>query len=215
MREGGKRPANAIGMAAAPSTVAKVDRVTHSISGRYVRPRQRATPRQFSDEDKAKVVAVAACITEVGQNEIGKIFGLNRRTISEWTRGIYISDKALAMADEHKERIKAKFENILELALDVMPEKVDKASFWDLARASGLAFDKIQLMEGKPTVISGNELPSNERARMIFALMAQAKQRQDEAEIIDITPTDSGELVRSPLEASNNDANESEQWEPI
>lgn len=116
------------------------------------------------------------------------------------------------MAEEYKERIKAKFENILELALDVMPEKIDKASFWDLARASGLAFDKIQLMEGKPTVISGNELPSNERARMIFALMAQAKERQNNAEVVDVPLTDSGEVVTIPLEASNNDADE---WQPI
>jgi hypothetical protein len=67
-------------------------------------------------------------------------------------------------------------------------------------------------MEGKPTSITGNELPSNERARMIFALMEQAKQRQAQADIVDIRLVDSGEVVIAPLEASNNDADE---WQPI
>lgn len=213
MRDG-KKPQNAIGTTSNKAAVEdyKENEDAFSVSGRYIRPRQRGTPRKFTDEEKAKVVAVAACLTEQGNFKIGRIFGVHRRTIWEWTNGRYISEGALAMAEEYKERIKAKFENILELALDVMPEKIDKASFWDLARASGLAFDKIQLMEGKPTVISGNELPSNERARMIFALMAQAKERQNNAEVVDVPLTDSGEVVTIPLEASNNDADE---WQPI
>lgn len=184
----------------------------YSVGSRWVYLRKRATPRHHTDEEKAIVLATYAICPELGQKRIASIFGIKRTTLRDWGLGKFISDEALAMADDYKERIKTKLETVLEMALDAMPDKVDKASFWDLARTSGLAFDKLQLIEGKPTSINGAELPTAERTRMILGLMEQAKQRQQEAQIIDITPVESMEDCVSPLEASNADANE---WEPI
>lgn len=202
-----KRPANAVGTAynTALRDLAKAAPNEYSVSSRWIRPRQRRIYNVYTDEDKAKIVAICATCAELGQTTLARTLKVKQNQISEWTRGQHISQEALAMADDYKERIKEKFENILEMALDVMPDKVDKASFWDLARATGLAFDKIQLMEGKPTVISGNELPANERARMIFALIGQAKERQaleahqpdlvqiQPLEAVDVTAEDSDE----------------------
>ncbi len=187
--------------------MAKANPEKYSICGHYVRLRQRPTPRQYTKEEKAKIVAFAALTTDKTQRYTARIFGISQRTVSEWTRGINISKESLVMAHDFKERIKAKLEDIVELALDTMPEKADKASFWDLARTAGLAFDKIQLMEGKPTSITGNELPSNERARLIFALMDKAKQAQLEAQVIDVIPVEDS---KSALEVVNDD-----EWNTI
>lgn len=179
-----------------------VNPITESISGRWVRPRKRKTPRIYTDEEKATIVAAYAFSTHCYQKSFAKVVGISGSTLSEWSNGKNISERALAMADDYKERIKEKIEAILEQTLDAMPDKIERASYWDLARTMGLAFDKLQLIDGKPTSITGNELPHNERARVIFALLDTAKQRQLEGnQIID--------TVELPLKASDNDATES------
>jgi len=182
----------------------------YSVSNRIVKLRKQPRPRVFTDEQKALVVATVAASPELRLNQLADDFGVNRRRVFAWQRGEDISEGALAMADDYKDRIKAKLEDVLERVIDNMPDKVDKANLWDLARTAGMAFDKIQLMEGKPTSIMMNELPGTDRSRMILALMERAKQNQQQAQVIDV---ELEPQVITPLEASNTD--ESSEWQQL
>jgi transposase-like protein len=203
----GKRPENAL--RSTKTVTIKFDPNKESVSGRYIRPRQRKRYNAYTDDEKAQVLALYALNAEVGQYKMARMLGIKQNQLSEWSNGKHISDEALAMADDYKERIKEKLQEILEKSIDAMPDKIDKANYWDLARTVGLTFDKLQLMEGKPTVINGAELPSSERSKIIYNMMANAKQRQIAAQV------DNTVKIKSPsLETSDNDV-KSDEWNSI
>jgi hypothetical protein len=196
------KPANAVCLAR--SLEAKnLDLSLYSRADNWLVPRQRATPSIFSDEEKALAIALT-CIAKK-QGSVGAFLGINSSTITHWRSGRYISDEALAMADDFTTTLKGKLEKALQLIADELsaPEKIQKASLRDLSIGGGVIFDKLQLINGQPTTINGgHELPSAERTRAILHLMELAKQRQaNQDNSITIEPNED-----KPLTASASDA---------
>ena len=149
----------------------------------------------YSEEWIAQAIALALLTSPY---KASKRLGLKDERITGWLKGVYgykkVSDKTLALAHEYAQQMKFKFENILDLALDAMPDKMANASLGSLGYVADLAFNKLQLIDGKPTVIEGTsskrDMQAAERAAAIYRLIADAKARQDALEVdaIDITP---------------------------
>lgn len=109
--------------------------------------------RRYSDQDKA--VALAALETHHGNvTEAAAFAGVPRKTLEEWRDGRTAEDVA-NIRQEVKQSLADRLEDIAHQYLDVLPEKIPKATLMQLSTALAIAVDKMQLLRGEATSISG------------------------------------------------------------
>ena len=104
--------------------------------------------RSYSPQERSKAVAA---YNETGNLEkVSATLGIPLSTLQGWT-----SNPAY-FSQENRKDLADKFEFAANVYLDLAVKKSKKASFAHLMTGVGIAVDKMQLLRGQPTSITGN-----------------------------------------------------------
>jgi transposase-like protein len=122
-----------------------------------------ARQRRYSDDDRAN--ALAALAANGGSVPITAArLGIPYRTLKQWADG-HRHPESAQLSNEKKGALADALRGIAWLALDLLPDKLTKATAKDTATTLGIALDKAQLLDGDPTSIVRNEELSDDQRR--------------------------------------------------
>ena len=118
------------------------------------KPKQ--TRRRYTDEEKA---AALETVNLCGGNvtEASRVCGIERETLREWAKGVCVSDKVFAdfaakKAGRATAVVRALNARLAEALFD--ESKIEAARYGELVTAYGVTFDKLRLIDEKPTAIT-------------------------------------------------------------
>ncbi len=137
-----------------------------------------AEKRRYSDEERA---AALAALAGNGGNlgRTARELGIPAGTLRRWADGT-AHPEARANAQPKKEELAQELRAVAWKLVKSMPGKIKKAGLKDTAISFGIAVEKAQLLEGKPTSISGVPFPfdleklTDEQLDQLDAILAAA-----------------------------------------
>lgn len=105
---------------------------------------------RWSEDDKARALAA---LDANGGNVKGtsRQLGIPQSTLRGWRNGIGTNATVTKKRDENARELKEEMRDLVYLLLEKLPDKLDKASAKEMMVGLGIAVDKLQLLEGKPT----------------------------------------------------------------
>ncbi len=129
--------------------------------------------RSYSDNEKAE--ALAALDANGGNVTLtARQLTIPKQTLENWSNERGIHPAVTEMGTQKKEDLRASLESLAAKLVDRLTNGVDLASFKDASIALGIAVDKMQLLAGKPTVITEPQrLTPEERRRRIDELISK------------------------------------------
>lgn len=105
---------------------------------------------RYSDEEKA--TALAALDANGGNiARTARALGIPDSTLRGWAGGRGVNEKIPQLRAQKKRDIAEGLREIAWLLIDAIPDKINRGSLKDLFLGLGIAIDKLQLLEGKPT----------------------------------------------------------------
>ena len=118
------------------------------------KPKQ--TRRRYTDEEKA---AALETVNLYGGNvaEAARVCGIERETLREWAKGQCVPDKIFAdFAAKKAGRATAVVRALNARLADALFDetKIEAARYGELVTAYGVTFDKLRLIDEKPTAIT-------------------------------------------------------------
>lgn len=156
---------------------------------------------QYSDEDRRLALILynqhGSCV------KVSEHSHIPERTVNDWTHSDWWEDELAVIREENKDLIRASITRIVTKGFDNIEDRIEngdeyitkdgqkdrkKASLRDLGTVTGIAFDKLRLLNNEPTSIQGKA--DIEATLDQFRQLAQA--RVVEGEILD-KQEDSGE----------------------
>ena len=126
-----------------------------------------AKRRSYSDEDRANALAALAANGGAVSVTAARL-GIPRKTLEQWAKGQRHPEAAL-LSQGKKTELAAALRGIAWLVLDLLPEKLRKATAKDATVTLGIALDKAQLLDGEPTSINRNECLTDDQRRARLA----------------------------------------------
>lgn len=129
--------------------------------------------RRYSDNEKAE--ALAALDANGGHVEhTAKQLDIPERTLNAWSNGRGVHPSVVQECEVKRGDLRDRLEEIAHRIVDVIPDKLQSASVQQLATTLGIVVDKMQILAGKPTVITEPQLlPPEERRRRIDELITK------------------------------------------
>jgi iron uptake system EfeUOB component EfeO/EfeM len=129
--------------------------------------------RRYSSEEVATALAyipTAPSITAAAQD-----LNLPITTLHSWQSGRLQGLPDSAQCEEAKKNLADRFENLVNLVLDVAPNKIDAASFAQLLTGAGIATDKMRLLRDQSTANTTTTHITEEQAKQETAqLLSEA-----------------------------------------
>lgn len=105
--------------------------------------------------------------------------GVPRTTLAEWAHNRHISKDVPGIRQVKKGVLSERFNDLAELLLDHVHEKLEDATLQQIVTAAGIAVDKSQLLSGNPTSISETtHIDNRERAKRVNELLDAARERR-------------------------------------
>ncbi len=135
----------------------------------------RSRGNRYSEEEKiAALEAVNLCGGNV--TEAARLTGLERETIRQWSIGNGVSETAFAeFAAKKQGQLTAKLRALVTRLADALAseDKIESARYGELNAAFGTVFDKIRLIDDRPTAITENrnDAALREKAEAILAAL--------------------------------------------
>ena len=149
--------------------------------------------RRFT-ESQIKETALVFWECGANQKETSRRTGINRTTIIKWMNDSQVwADAMDAVNAQYDRRFLSKCTQIINLTLDKMIEKVseDKTGLRDLAHTAALCIDRRQLIQNRPTSISGRSVEATDKrlADMAKRLQEFSKKVEKGHTVVDaVTP---------------------------
>ena len=135
----------------------------------------------YTSDDKA---AALAALESNGGNvaKTAEELGMSRTTLRRWNaeNGHEKRPDIQARMPEARATLADRLRHFVDTALGVAPDKLHDANLRDVMTGVGIAIDKLQLLEGKPTSIDEvrDALSDDERAARVAALLDRARTRR-------------------------------------
>ena len=133
----------------------------------------------YSDEERS--VALAALDAHRGHLEnTSKYLGIPESTLVYWRDGGAVNRQTAKLRAKKKEELSSRIEALAHNLIDVLPGKVDEMSGKDIAVSLGIAVDKMLILRGQPTSITGNvDITDEDRTERLTALFDALRARRD------------------------------------
>lgn len=134
------------------------------------------TRRRYSDSQKAQVYAL---LNTSSAHEVARVTGIPLGTVLWWKQNPKegLDEQIIEASKDLREELR----RVLFLLIGALPDKIEDAPLNHTAVALGILFDKIQLLEGRPTNIDevrdGDPISDDERAARVAALLDAARAR--------------------------------------
>lgn len=132
--------------------------------------------RQYSDNDKASALA-ALDANEGNVNLTSKQIGVPRKTLGEWAQNRHVSHDMAELRHDKKEGLATIIEMAVREMIGASATKLNGANFQQLWTGVGIGVDKIQLLKGEPTAITGTALSEEDRAAKLTEMMGRGRAR--------------------------------------
>ena len=131
--------------------------------------------REYTDNERANALALLA-ISRV--EDVHETTGIPIGTLKDWKRKP--PRGALELQPEKEATLAEELRHAARALVGAIPSKIADAPLNHTAIALGIIFDKLQLLEGKPTSIGEvrDALPDDERAARVAALLDAARARR-------------------------------------
>ena len=151
-----------------------------------------AKRKRYDDKFRASAVVMLEAAGYPGKKgalvEVAKHLGISHQLLSNWARAAQ-NPPPQELLQEKRADLKELLDNELRAALGAMASVRPDAAYRELGTVAGILFDKLQLLEGKPT--DRTEIVDNtDRANRLNALLDTARARRDGR------AADSGEYVQ-------------------
>lgn len=126
--------------------------------------------RKYTDREKA---AALAWLDASGQDclSVSRQLGIPNSTLDEWVNGRKQSADVPKLRKDIKNELSAKLDEMMLKLIDVPDANVEKAGLAARYTSFGIAFDKAQLLAGKPTAINENRDTNRQWAEEQLAAM--------------------------------------------
>lgn len=131
--------------------------------------KRRKAGGRYPEAEKAQAV-VLACLTT--QTQAAKALNVSQQRISAWANGVDISEGAVKLVQETKEKIADRIMEVVGLAVGELPGKLSAASVNEIVNVIGLA-KVAQLLNDEPTERVAGALTDDERARLRAEIRAR------------------------------------------
>jgi len=147
---------------------------------------------KYSDEDRRKALADYSVYGSI--QKTAESTGIADRTLYDWSHEEWWQSELAKLREETKELVRAKVSKLVETGYDAIQDRVDNgdayvdkngeiqrkpASLRDLSVATGIAFDKLRLIDNQPTSISSNNSDA------LLALKAQFEELAGQPKVIE------------------------------
>jgi hypothetical protein len=130
--------------------------------------------RKYTDREKA---AALAWLDASGQDclTVSKQLDIPNSTLDEWVKGRKQSADVPKLRNDIKNELRAKLDEMMLKLISVPDANIDKAGLAARYTSFGIAFDKAQLIDGKPTTINETRMSENHiwAEEQLVAMMAQ------------------------------------------
>ena len=133
--------------------------------------------RRYGDDERAS--ALTALAANGGNiKRTANQLGIPEKTLGNWAKGISHPESAKD-GDQKKESMADALEAVAWKLIEVMPEKISKATLSQVATSLGIALDKMRLLREQATSISGQEgLTDEQRLERIREVLERVRRRR-------------------------------------
>ena len=142
-----------------------------------------AKRRRYDDKFRASAVVMLEAAgypdREGALSQVAKAVDVPLPTLHRWARGKNNPPPSDVVNEKRKE-LRELLDDEIRAALGEMSQARGEASYRDLGTVTGILFDKIQLIDGKPTGITQDvsNLTHEERSTRAIALLDKARARR-------------------------------------
>ena len=113
------------------------------------------TGSKYSDEQRMEVAVLYA--VSGNAKKVAKATGIPRTTIVGWKKADWWDDLVAQVRSENTARHRAEYSKIVDLAQKQTIKELPNATAQQASIISGVAFDKLRLIDNQPTSISSNQ----------------------------------------------------------
>jgi len=125
--------------------------------------------RSYGDQEKAEALA---CLESNGGNlqRTSRQLGIPRKTLEQWRNGLHLHKGVAEISREKVGSLANAAEILAWRIVESLPEKIAEASLKNAATAFGIMIDKMLLLQGRATTITGQEKDSMDILTQLYDL---------------------------------------------